>query len=79
MFRAVGKIKNSFNKLDNLTIMSHKHANNLVCDEDKMISKSLKLLKNKNYSHVYSTSVHNGSVYNGSVYNGSVIMVHMSQ
>ncbi len=39
--RAINQIKNNFKKIDYWTIMSHKHANNLVCNEDKLIQQSL--------------------------------------
>ena len=42
MLRAINKVKSQITKLDYLTVMSHKHAHNLVCNEDKMISLSLK-------------------------------------
>jgi hypothetical protein len=48
MFRTVSKIRYTTTKLDYLTIVSHKHAYNLVCNEEKMISESIKLSKNKN-------------------------------
>lgn len=51
MFRNVNKVKSQINqivKIDYLTIMSHKHANNLICNEEKMITESLKETINNN-------------------------------
>ncbi len=41
MFRAISQVKNNLKKIDYWTIMSHKHANNLVCNEEKLIQQSL--------------------------------------